>query len=394
MSVFKRITLAAGLLCAGIAVSLFSCGYAVAQVGADDGLFASTPIVTVTNCNDAGTGSFRQAVEFTSGKRNVEFAVACDLTLLSAVTVNSGELWIRGETAPAPGWTIRGQRLEIKRGVVKVTHMRFRTGPGAFPTVQDALAITGAAYGTPTNCAGQRDMGNIILEHVSVAWGQDENVQIWGCNLHNITVRDSIIAEGLKTSGHPSGDHSMGLLVGGGAQNILILRNLFISNQYRSPVLTDGVTAAVVNNWVHNPMHYAIHIYAGTSYTEGTKAAIIGNLISQGPNTQNDLQIGSGTTNAVNAGTQIYLSGNLQEGNITALNVTEVPNASLVGTNPVTLPAWLTPVPVYALEATLVNCANPSASDVGPMRKDATDIRLITEACARGGSMKNAPVTE
>lgn len=375
------------------AVGLFSSAFA--QVGADDTLFASTPVVTVANCNDAGAGSFRQAVEGTSGKRNIEFSVSCDLTLASAVTVNAGELWVRGETAPSPGFTIRGHRLEIKRGVVKVTHMRFRTGTGPSATLQDSIAITGASLGAnPAACVGQRDMGNIILDHVSATWSVDENVQLWGCNLHNITVSNSIIAEGLKTAGHPSGDHSMGLFVGDGAQNVLVWRNLIMSNQYRNPVLHGGTTSAVVNNWVHNPQNYAIHIYSSSVFTDGTKAAIIGNLISQGPNTRNDMQIGNGAGLSVNAGTQIYLSGNLQEGNLTALNVEEVPNATQVYTNPVTLPAGFVPISAYSVAATLVNCADPAASDVGPLYKDATDIRLITEACTRGGSLKNAPVAE
>lgn len=390
----KRVLFVLAAAASIAAGTLFSCGYALAQVGANEALFDGPTVHTVSNCNETGAGSLRAAVEGTSGKRRVEFSIACDLSLASPVTVNNGDLWIRFETAPAPGWTIRGHRLEIKKAIVKVSHVRMRTGVGPSPTLQDSIAITGATPPGPDNCAGQRDMGHIILDHVSATWSQDENVQLWGCNIHHVTVSNSIIAEGLKTSGHPSGDHGMGLLISGGAQDVLVHRNLIMSNQLRSPAIDGGATAAVINNWVHNPQFYAIHFYPSTTWTAGSKAAIIGNLITQGPSTVNDLQIGNGAGLSVNAGTQIYLSGNLQEGNISALNVSEVPNAALVGTNPLTLPVGLVPISAYSVAATLVNCADPAASDVGPLYKDATDLRLIAEACSRGGSMKNAPVAE
>jgi hypothetical protein len=372
--------------------TLFSCGYALAQVGADDSLFSGPTVHTVTNCNETGAGSLRNAVEGTSGKRRVEFSVACDLTLASPVTVNNGDLWIRFETAPAPGWTLRGHRLEIKKAIVKVSHVRMRTGVGPSPTLQDSIAITGENLTTCT--PAQRDMGNIILDHVSAVWGQDENVQIWGCNTHHITVSNSIIAEGLKSSGHPDGDHSMGLIVGRGARDVLVLRNLIMSNQWRSPVLHGDTTSAVVNNWVHNAASQGIHVYPDSTFPGPTKAAIIGNLITAGPSSQNRQRFGNGSTPTVNAGSEFYLSGNLQEGNISTLNIQDTVGASMVGASPVTLPAWLTPISAYSVEATLVNCADPAASDVGPLHKDATDLRLIAEACSRGGSLKNAPVSE
>lgn len=366
---------------------------ALAVVGADASLFNFTTVHTVTNCNNSGSGSFRNAVENTSGPRRVQFSVACDLTLITPVTVTNGSLWIKGETAPAPGWTIRGQRLEIKKPVVKVTNMRFRPGTSANPSLQDAISVTGAAIGTgPASCVGQRDMGNIILDHVSATWGQDENVQLWGCNIHNATVSNSILAEGLKSSGHPDGDHSMALIVGPGARDVLVRGNLFVSSQWRNPVLHGDTTSAVVNNWIHNPANQNIHVYPHASYTAPTKAAIIGNLISAGPSSQVAQKFGNGSANTVNPGSQFYLDDNIQEGAISTLNVTAAAGASLVSTSPVTL--GFTPISAYDVETALVNCANPAASSVGPVHKDATDLRLIGEVCARGGSLKNAPVSE
>jgi len=366
---------------------------ALAVAGADPSLFNFSTVHTVTNCNDSGAGSFRQAVEGTSGPRRVQFSVACTLTLLTPVTVTNGSVWIKGETAPSPGWEIVGHRLEIKKATVKVTHMRFRPGTSSNPSLQDAISVTGAAIGTgPSSCAGQRDMGNIILDHVSATWAQDENIQLWGCNIHNATVSNSIIAEGLKSSGHPDGDHSMSLIVGPGARDVLVHRNLFVSSQWRNPVLHGDSTTAVVNNWIHNPANQNIHVYSHASYTAPTKGAIIGNLISAGPSSRVDQKFGNGSANTVNSGSTFYLDDNVQEGEISTLNVTAASGASLVSTNPV--PIGFTPISAYDVEAALVKCANPSASAVGPVYKDATDLRLIAEACARTGSLKNAPVSE
>lgn len=371
-------------------LAVFLCLPAHAQVGADEAWFAGPAVHTVTNCDDSGPGSLRDTLVGTSGKRHVEFSVSCDLTLLSAITANVGDVWVRGETAPAPGFTIRGFPLELKRGAMKISHLRFRTGTNpAWPAGQDSISVTGA---TPSgsDCTGQRDMSNIMLDHVSASWSQDEVIQFWGCNIANITVSNSIIAEGLNNTGHPSGEHSMGLYIGPGVRDALVHRNLFVSNEYRNPVIHGGATAAVINNIVHNSGDSAIHIYADSNFTAPTVVAMIGNLITEGPDSRNRQRIGNGTGQAVNVGTQVYLEGNLQE-NVSALDVESVPNATLVGTNPLTLPAGLNVVSAYSLETTLVNCADPAQSDVGAQHKDATDLRLISEFCARGGSIKDTP---
>lgn len=67
---------------------------------------------------------------------------------------------------------------------------------------------------------------NMIFDHVSVSWGRDENFSISG-TAANITVQDSIIAQGLQT-------HSCGGLMetDGG---ISLFRNLYIDNNTRNP---------------------------------------------------------------------------------------------------------------------------------------------------------------
>jgi hypothetical protein len=81
----------------------------------------------------------------------------------------------------------------------------------------------------------------MIFDHVSVSWGRDETFSING-DVTNVTIQDSIIAQGLQT-------HSCGGLIqtDGG---VSILRTLYIDNNTRNPKVK-GVND-FVNNVVYN----------------------------------------------------------------------------------------------------------------------------------------------
>jgi hypothetical protein len=67
---------------------------------------------------------------------------------------------------------------------------------------------------------------NMIFDHVSVSWGRDETFSISG-DVHNVTVQDSIIGQGLET-------HSCGGLIQSDG-GISLFRNLYIDNKTRNP---------------------------------------------------------------------------------------------------------------------------------------------------------------
>jgi hypothetical protein len=99
---------------------------------------ASTRIVRVTNLNDAGPGSLRDALEIQSGPRTVIFEVSGNIPLESPIVIGSGRdddtkgryLTIAGQTAPAPGITIMhyGLRIEQNCHDILIQHLRIRPG--------------------------------------------------------------------------------------------------------------------------------------------------------------------------------------------------------------------------------------------------------------------------
>lgn len=208
---------------------------------------------------------------------------------------------VAGETAPSPGITLWGAPLRIRASDVIVRHLRIRIGDGASSNHDDRDGIT--ILGEGKEKAPSR---NVLIDNCSVSWAIDENVSLWFPGISGVTIRNSIIAEGLDNSTHSKGPHSMGLLVGSGARDVLIQGNLFAHNRWRNPVLTSGVTAIVLNNVIYNPGGSALHFY--NDGEEPTFAAIIGNVVRAGPSSRGNMHLFG--QNGPAPGSRIYMHDN------------------------------------------------------------------------------------
>ncbi len=208
---------------------------------------------------------------------------------------------VAGQTAPSPGITVRGSTLFITSHDGVIQHIRFRIGDeaGSFiqPDVIDGISIAGE-----TNY-------NLLIDHCSVSWAIDENLQIWpnGAGFaENITLSNMIVSEALQNSIHPEGDHSMGILVGGG-KNVALIKNLLAHNNDRGPLIGNiAESVAVINNYNYNMWRYPIYLIGGI---EPLSVTAVGNVHAPGTDTSVEYMVR--ITSDVPLDASVYLEDNL-----------------------------------------------------------------------------------
>ena len=152
----------------------------------------------VTNLNDKGAGSFRQAVSG-SDKKIVVFDVGGVIPLASDVNIGANTT-ILGQTAPAPGITLRYYTLLYNGNNIIVRFIRSRRG--------QEKDINDGADATWT-----RNRTGIILDHCSFSWSIDEVASFYDNN--NFTMQWCTIGESLNNAGHNKGAHGYGGIWGG-----------------------------------------------------------------------------------------------------------------------------------------------------------------------------------
>ena len=106
----------------------------------------------VTNLNDDGVGSFRDAVS--QGNRIVVFDVGGIINIKTAVSIKSN-ITIAGQTAPGEGIAIHGGKLSTgKQSNIIIRYLRIRPGENTASTKDDGLNLY--------------DAKNVIVDHCSV----------------------------------------------------------------------------------------------------------------------------------------------------------------------------------------------------------------------------------
>ncbi|WP_426278461.1 LamG-like jellyroll fold domain-containing protein [Chryseobacterium sp. S-02] len=262
---------------------------------------ANPQIYLVTNLNDSGPGSFRDAVS--QPGRFVIFRVGGIVNLQSIVSV-AANTTIAGQTAPGEGIVFLGPRVSFT-GANNTIARYLRLRYGGTSQNQDASGIANGA--------------NIILDHMTFTWGTDEVFSVnWdgnGTSPDNITIQNSIIGQGMHRHNHSAG----GLMQPPPGGKISLIGNLYICNKTRNNKIK-GINE-FVNNVVYNWGNYGNiygHTQSGEAYIMGGDSAgpsyanIINNYFIGGPNTSTTV-----TTpfSVGNANFNLFGSGNYFDNN-------------------------------------------------------------------------------
>ncbi|MBQ7420893.1 MAG: polysaccharide lyase [Prevotella sp.] len=266
-------------------------------------------VLTVTNLNDSGEGSFRWACE-QGGARIVVFNVSGIIRLKSPIYVRAPYITIAGQSAPGDGVCIAGESFQVDTHDVIIRHMRFRRGE------------TGVWY--REDSFGGNPVGNIMIDHCSCEWGLDENISFYRHMYKpgetydrvkfptvNVTIQNTISAKALDTW-----NHAFGSTLGG--ENCAFVRNLWADNSGRNPSVGWNGIFNFVNNVVYNWVHRSMD---GGDYT--AQFNLINNYYKPGPLTPKDTPIGHRfvkpeaglSRNKEKKYGRVYAAGNVMEGN-------------------------------------------------------------------------------
>lgn len=258
----------------------------------------------VTNLNDAGAGSLREAVE-ASGKRTVVFAVSGLIQLQSQLTIRNNDISILGQSAPGDGICIGNYTVQISADNIIIRYIRFRPG---------------SLQKTEYDASWGRQNKDIIFDHCSYSWGNDEQASFY--DNENFTMQYCIISESFYASDHPKGNHGYGGIWGGWGATFH--HNLIANHTSRTPRFCGAryhlETASkeivdfrnnVIFNWGFNSA------YGG----EAGNHNMVNNYYKPGPatnsNVKNRIVNPSDTKSDGNPISKWYVTGNFVEGNST-----------------------------------------------------------------------------
>ncbi len=245
-------------------------GFGAASTGGRGGR-----VIFVTNTNDSGPGSLREAIS-QSGPRIVVFRVSGLITVKSSLKITNSNITIAGQTAPGDGISLRRDPnfnnpiIMVEANNVTIRFLRVR--PGASNVVGccgDGVSIGGTAK-------------NIIFDHCSFGWAEDENIDTWYA-AENITFQWSLFSEALAELKYQAGKpYGKGALFGGDKGNVSVHHNLFVHNIERSAMFAaqSGV-AEFINNYVYNWKNSGLEI---SGQKGGFAINVIGNVYESGAN--------------------------------------------------------------------------------------------------------------
>lgn len=338
-------------------------------------------VFLVSSLADRGRGSLRECME-AKHPRTCVFLKSGIIRLSSPLKVRSPYLTVAGESAPAPGILLVGAGLTIAASDVLIRHVEIRVGDdkqGPNPLSRDGISIG----------ISDARVERVLIDHVSISWAIDENLTIWGKDTRNITISNSIIAEGLHNSIHPKGPHSKGVMVSDDVYGVTLIGNVIAGNEERNPYLKPGSVTEVLNNVVYNWGERSRSTMVNLSDSGKVKRPVLlafaGNYYLPGPTSfRSELLYGK----PLDPGTRVYIGDNIgptrpsEEGSpwlVSALP--EVPHRT--DRSPFPESGAKSMSPLLASQRALVSAGSR------PRQRNPVDARIIAEIRRHSGSLKD-----
>jgi hypothetical protein len=256
-------------------------------------------------------------MESVKGPRTIVFDVSgyIDISTPLKIREGFGKVTIAGETAPSPGICIRGASIWIHEAEVIIRYLKIRPGKNAWNPADlpagdpdyepdDALKIV-AFSGDNIN--------NVIIDHCSITWGNDENLSINSSsngNVSNVTIHNCLVTENV--------DKHYGALFdsNGTVDNLSLFRNLFVNHAERSPSFdTYNGDAEFVNNLIYGRER-------GGWLTQACRIDYVSNVWITNPNisTINEtIRLVRGGPGDIDK-TKVFLSNNTEDGSNVTTN--------------------------------------------------------------------------
>ncbi len=265
-------------------------------------------VIAVTNLNDSGPGSLRSALEV-RGPRIVVFRVSGTITLKSAIRVREPYLTVAGQTAPG-GIQIRGSGpSDPDWGVwfvngahdIVLRHLRVRMGGKMKHDAGCNILFWGTA---------EPGVHDVIVDHCSVSWGSDTQLDWYGSYLDRATFQWNLIGECYM------GNH-IGSGTPGPPRNVTLHHNLYANLGSRTPLMQHADRFDFRNNIIYNWGGNNGAVFGQFALNHSVFGNVVNNLWLSGPQSRYPyLSVANGGPTRIDGsaaeagGTRIYLSGN------------------------------------------------------------------------------------
>lgn len=249
----------------------------------------TTKVYHVTTLEDNTSGNIQNSLRWAlkqSGPRTIVFDVSGIIELKADLTINANTT-IAGQTAPAPGITLRYYTVRPNGNNIIMRYIRIRRGEEK--DVNEGADATWA-----------RNFKGLILDHCSFSWSIDEVASYY--DNRDFTMQWCSVAEALNNAGHGKGAHGYGGIWGG--KQASFHHNLIAHVNNRAPRLNgarygwDGYDKTKYINTIdaervdlRNCVMYNWGNGNGAYAGQGGYHNIVNNYYKAGPSTKNKTRV-------------------------------------------------------------------------------------------------------